>query len=220
MTSQNVLDFWFTPSNDRDLETHKNHVQWQMRGEADAEIIRLFADCTEAASIGELDNWAETPQGRLALIIVLDQFSRSVFRDDKHAFMQDDKALMFALESLVNGDYDAFEHPWEKTFINIAITHAEGPDLLERIDATIVRADAIVALSPEHLKPIYQMSANHNREIREVIASFGRYPHRNNLLGRETTPEEAVYLAKGDLPHQRQLEVPSRDASDRDSLIG
>lgn len=208
MSPQDILDFWFPPGNDRDLDTHMNHVQWQMRGGADSEILRRFADCTEAAAAGQLDDWAATPKGRLALIIVLDQFSCSVYRDTKRAFMQNDKALALALESLRNGEYDAFQHPWEKTFINIAITHAEGPDLLERIDATISRADAIVESSPEHLRPIYQMSANHNREIRDVIASFGRYPHRNEILGRETTPAEALYLEKGDLPHERELRVP------------
>lgn len=209
MNSQNVLEFWFPPGNDRDFEAHKDHVQWQMRGGADTEILNRFSGCTKDAAMGKLDSWADTPEGRLALIIVLDQFSRSLFRETSRAFSQDGKALDLALECLSNGEYDAFEHPWEKTFVNIAITHAEGPDLLERIEKTIIRADAIVEDCPDFLKPIYKMSANHNREIRDVIASFGRYPHRNEVLGRKTTKEEALYLAKGDLPHKRDINVLS-----------
>jgi uncharacterized protein (DUF924 family) len=207
ITSGDVLEFWFPQGSDKDLETHVALVQWQMRGGADKAIIERFSECTEAAARGELDAWASTAHGRLALILVLDQFSRSVFRGSARAYAQDEKALRLAQGSLTNGHYQELGTPWERTFVNIAITHAEGADLLKRIDETIVRADAIVEFSPDHLKRNYENSARHNREVRQVIAAFGRYPHRNATLGRTSTPEEEAYLAKGDLPHEREIKV-------------
>lgn len=207
IASGDVLEFWFPGGSDKDLETHIALIQWQMRGGADKAIIENFSDCTEAAARGELDAWASTAHGRLALILVLDQFSRSVFRGTAKAFAQDQKALELAQGALANRHYEELDTPWERTFVNIAITHAEGPDLLKRIDEAIVRADLIVEHSPDHLKPAYANSARHTREIRQVIAAFGRYPHRNALLGRVSSPEEEAYLAKGDLPHERAIKV-------------
>ena len=110
-TPEDVLDFWF-PDNghDRELKTHLEFWAWRMRGDADPVITEHYADLTEAAACGRLDYWAQTPYGRLALIIVLDQFSRSVWRNTPAAYSQDIKATGLALEGLENGHYDALEN--------------------------------------------------------------------------------------------------------------
>jgi uncharacterized protein (DUF924 family) len=180
---------------------------WRMRGGADAAIVERFSGLTERAARGELDAWAKTPRGRLALIVVLDQFSRSVWRDSLRAFAQDGKALALALEGFENGHYAALETVWEKSFCLIPLGHCEGPDHLARLDRAIALARDLLAQAPAHLKPIYEFQVGQPTLQRKVIAAFGRHPHRNQVLGRRSTPEEFAYLEKGEFPHQR--EIPS-----------
>jgi uncharacterized protein (DUF924 family) len=205
MERDEVLDFWFPEGIGADLATHREQWVWRMRGGADGEIVARFSDLAERASRGSCDRWAETARGRLALVIVLDQFSRSVWRDSPRAYAQDPKALALVLEGLGNGHYDALEHAWEKTFFTMPLGHCEGPDLLERLDRAIALARAIHDEAPEHLKPVYEFSARQPVLHREVIAAFGRHPHRNRVLDRESTPEELVYLERGIFPHQREI---------------
>ena len=121
-----VLDFWFPDSgHEADPETHGAFWQVRMQGGMDADICARFAGLTEAAARGRLDHWAGTPRGRLALLIALDQFPRSLWRDTPAAFAQDIKAARLALEGIESGDYDVLA-PWEQTFFVIAITHCEG----------------------------------------------------------------------------------------------
>jgi uncharacterized protein (DUF924 family) len=182
---------------------------WRMRGGADEQIVGRFTEITERAARGELDHWAGDAHGRLALIIALDQFPRSVWRDSPRAFAQDGKALALVLEGYSNGHYDALETPWYKTTYNLPLGHCEGPGHLERFDRAIALAQAILDEAPAHLRPGYEFAASQPVEGRKVIAAFGRHPHRNAVLGRASTPEEEAYLAEGRFPHLRR---PDRDA--------
>jgi uncharacterized protein (DUF924 family) len=174
-----------------------------MRGGADETIVARFRDTTERAARGELDDWAAPPRGRLVLVIVLDQFSRSVWRDSPRAFAQDPKALALVLEGLDNGHYDALETVWEKAFFGMSLGHCEGPDHLARLDRVIALADELIEEAPAHLRPMYEFSAEQPRRHRAVIAAFGRHPHRNAVLGRVSTPEELAYVERGEFPHLR-----------------
>jgi uncharacterized protein (DUF924 family) len=200
-----VLDFWFPADAGVKLDAHRRYWEWRMRGGADAAIVARFAALTERAANGECDDWADTPRGRLALIVVLDQFSRSVWRDSPRAFAQDEKSVTFVREGLANGHYRALSHPWEKTFFVIPLGHCEGPDHLARLDVAIALARAVRDEAPAHLKPFYEWNAEQPVLHRQVIAAFGRHPHRNRVLGRESTPEERAYLEEGRFPHQRDL---------------
>jgi uncharacterized protein (DUF924 family) len=200
-----VLEFWFPEGFGADLETHREQWTWRMRGGADVAIVERFSELCEQACRGKLDSWAETARGRLALVLVLDQFSRSVWRDTPRAFAQDPKALALVLEGLANGHYGALRTPWEKTFFVMPLVHCEGPDHLERADRAVALARVLLAEVPEHLKPLYEFSAQQPVEHRKVIAAFGRHPHRNRILGRESTPEELGYLERGIFPHQRDI---------------
>lgn len=151
---------------------------------------------------GELDHWSKWPRPRLALIIVLDQFSRSVYRDTARAFAQDQKALALALEGIEIGHYAALETPWEKTFFFLPLGHSEQLSHLER--AVTLAEQLAASASPEQRK-ILEHSASQARGHRDVIARFGRQPHRNAILGRESTAEELDYLATGELVHTRAL---------------
>jgi uncharacterized protein (DUF924 family) len=206
VTPDEVLDFWF-PNDDHeaDFDAHRIFWTWRMRGGADDAIRQRFADLTEAAAKGLLDQWAETPRGRLALVIALDQFPRSVWRGTPAAFAQDIRATRLVLEGLQNGHYDALPNVWEKAFCLIAVGHCEGPDHLARLERTLSLAKALVDESPEHLRVTYRMVEDQNRFARDIIAKFGRHPHRNAVLGRVSTPAEEVYIAAGEFPHVRKI---------------
>lgn len=200
-----VLDFWFPEgcALDVDPQAHHAHWRWRMQGGADAEIMARFADLTESAAQGRLDAWAQDPHGRLALITVLDQFSRSVWRDDARAFAQDPCALSLVMCGLANGDYARLQTPWFQIVFGLPLGHCEGPDHLQRLDQLITLREGIAATAPTPLQPIYSGLVRQARDVRKIIAAFGRHPHRNDLLNRKSTTEEEAYLAKGQFPHMK-----------------
>jgi uncharacterized protein (DUF924 family) len=200
-----VLQFWYPDTEEEDAETHARRSTWRMRGGADAEIVSRFTDLTESAAEGKLDHWAEDPRGRLALLVILDQFSRSVWRDSPRAFSQDQRALEIALEGLENGHYAALSTPWERSTYQLVLTHCEGSDHLERLDRALQLALEIQDAAPEHLKTFYAFPVEQKILHRRVIEAFGRFPHRNAALGRTSTPEELSYVAEGQFPHRRTL---------------
>jgi uncharacterized protein (DUF924 family) len=198
-----VLEFFFPEGTDLgvDAELHIRYWDWRMQGGADAEIIAEFAETTERAVCGEFDHWAGDPHGRLALIVALDQFPRSLWRDTPRAFAQDPRALEIALEGYNNGHYLALATPWYRTVYNLPLGHCEGSDHLARIDLAEKLAMEILEMSPPHLRPVYEYAATRPVAVRKVILAYGRHPHRNAALGRESTPEEAIYIAAGRFPH-------------------
>jgi uncharacterized protein (DUF924 family) len=206
VTPEVVLDFWFPgDGHDAAMESHRAFWTWRMRGGADDAIVEQFSELTEAAAKGLLDHWAATPRGRLALVIALDQFPRSVWRGTPGAFGQDIKAARLVLEGFANGDYDALPNVWEKAFCLISVGHAEGPGHLARMRDVLARSRALVEAAPEHLKLSYRVVEDQGRLGHDVIARFGRHPHRNAILGRISTPEEEAYIATGDFPHVRNI---------------
>lgn len=200
-----VLDFWFPErlNPDFDETTHRDYWMWRMRGGADQAIIERYSHLTERASRGELDYWVSDPLGRLALILVLDQFPRSIWRDSARAFSLDEKALAVALEGYDNGHYDALDTPWYKTMYNLPLAHCEGDDHLARVQRVVGLAEEILAEAPAFLRGAYEFAAEQPIEVRKVIVAFGRHPHRNDVLGRTSTTEEKQYLAEGKFPHLR-----------------
>lgn len=204
-----VIDFWFPEGRmaEVDTGTHHNYWFWRMRGGADDEIIAQFSDLTTKAAAGDLTQWASAPHGRLALIIVYDQFSRSVWRDTTRAYAQDTAALSLTLDGIANGHYAALTEPWLKIVFGLPLGHCEGPDHLKRLDLLIQLRQDIATEAPAHLQPIYQSLVQQARDVRQVIAAFGRHPHRNQVLGRLSTPAEDAYLTEGQFPHLRAFQV-------------
>lgn len=148
----------------------------------DAMFRRRFLRLHYAAARRELDDGAETPDGALALLILLDQFPRNAFRGTAHMYATDDLALAFARRFLAAKVEAAFP-PELQLFFFLPFTHSER---LADQEISVARRSA--------LGPALERRA---REHLEIIRRFGRFPHRNALLGRETTPEEATYLARG-----------------------
>ncbi|MBF9032929.1 DUF924 family protein [Rhodobacterales bacterium HKCCE2091] len=208
---EQVLDLWFPDDGHwTDPERHREFWATRMRGGMDEVIIRDFGPLTEAAARGELDHWAETPRGRLALLIALDQFPRSLWRDTPAAYGQDIKACRLALEAVKNGHFDALTVPWERQFHVIAIGHCEGPDHLERM----ALCDRLTARHAEvavpGLEAFIDRAKAQNDRVTGIIRRFGRHPHRSPIYGRVSTPEEAAYIAEGDFPHTSKIETPTK----------
>jgi uncharacterized protein (DUF924 family) len=199
---EEVLRFWFPDLSSADHARIVRQFEWWFRGGADGAICERFANLLERAIRGDLDPWARQARSRLALIIVLDQFSRSLFRNTARAFAQDPKALDLALEGIEIGHYAALATPWEKTFFFLPLGHSED---LSHVQKALRLAEELVEPAPAEFQKILQHSASQARGHRDLIARFGRHPHRNAILGRQSTPEELEYLARGEFVHTREV---------------
>jgi uncharacterized protein (DUF924 family) len=178
-----VLDFWFGAPGS--AAHGKSRREWFAKDPAfDEEIRRRFLALHASAALGECDRWAATPRELLALVIVLDQFSRNLYRDDPRAFTQDERALS-AARILVDKGWDAQLSPLERQFAYLPFEHAE--DLAEQ-DRCVALMTALEAF--DETRGLAQWAEKH----RAIIRRFGRFPHRNAVLGRESTPEEAAFL--------------------------
>lgn len=205
-TPEGVLDFWFPDTgHENDMATHGAFWDERMQGGMDARIIAEFGDLTRAAAEGQLDHWASTPRGRLALLIVLDQFPRSLWRDTPGAFAQDIKATRLALAGIENGDFDQLK-TFEQAFFVIAISHCEGPDHLHRMEMLEGLTERIIANIPACLEPMKDGFRSQTTRVKANIERFGRHPHRNGVLGRISTPDEVAYIETGDFPHVRKVD--------------
>jgi uncharacterized protein (DUF924 family) len=173
-----VLDFWFGEPNSR--ERGRPRKLWFQKSEGfDAEIRRRFLVTWERAARGELERWKATPLASLALVVALDQCPRNMYRGTARAFASDSLALAASRETIARG-FDRLLSPVERTFIYLPFAHAE--DLAaQRRSLALFRE-----LDPEDM----QSAKRHY----EIIARFGRFPHRNAILGRQSTAEEAEFL--------------------------
>ncbi|MGE0546786.1 MAG: DUF924 family protein [Kofleriaceae bacterium] len=190
-----VLEFWFGKEPIVSPELAK---RWFVKDPAfDAEIKSRFGDLIDAAARGDLDDWSTEPTSALARIVVLDQFPRNVFRNDARSFATDAKALAGSRALIAAGRdreltfygrmfaYLPFEHAEDRA------TQAEGVAHYERLVA-----DAAAANTPAPVRQLMDVALDFARKHAELIQTYGRFPHRNAVLGRASTAEEQEYLAK------------------------
>lgn len=176
--------------------------EWWFRGGADTEIMRRFVELHARAAQGELDDWDSTARSRLALIVVLDEFTRTIHRGTAGAYAQDAKARRLAREGLGLGHYSSLSDPWEKTFFLLPLGHSED---LADLDHAVQLAETLAAEAVPTQRRMLEFSANQARSHRDVLRRFGRQPHRNEILGRTSTPAELAYLEQNELVHQRAV---------------
>lgn len=182
-SADEVLRFWFDPA---------VQARWfASDGAFDAQVRERFGDTLEAAVRGELDGWTATPDGWLALLIVLDQFSRNIHRDDAKAWAQDRQSQALALAGIARGD-DQRLAPLQRLFAYLPLEHAE--DLVLQ-DHCVQLFERLADQLPEAGREPYLGFLDYARRHRDVIHRFGRFPHRNAMLGRVSTPAEQAYLA-------------------------
>jgi len=188
VTSDEVLAFWFGPPGSAPLSSS---TKWWTKDAAfDQEIGARFGSTMTAAAAGELDAWKSTPRGRLALVILLDQFSRNVYRGHARSFAQDARARDLALEALDSGEDRQLE-PIERAFLYMPLMHAENADLQRKCIAAFER---LCDVAPADLQKYTANNLDYAKKHAEIIERFGRFPHRNEILGRESTPEEVDFL--------------------------
>ncbi len=170
--AQDILQFWFKDSTPE---------QWFRKDDSYDQMIRAqFFETHAAALRGELAHWRETPQGRLAEVIVLDQFSRNLFRNRPEAFVGDLAALILAQEA-VRAGIDLKLGMTERQFLYMPYMHSESRKVHRTALELFTKLGEPGALQYEILH-------------KEIIDRFGRYPHRNEILGRDSTPEEIEFL--------------------------
>lgn len=172
MKAQDVLNFWFEEL------TPEQHFKKDIQ--LDMEIKRRFYDCHQRIVAGEMDAWRETIQGRLAEIIVLDQFSRNMFRGTKNSFAYDNLALFLAQEALKTSDLNILTID-QTAFLLMPFMHSES----KKIHQT-----ALHLFNRPGMETYFDFEKRHA----DIIEEFGRYPHRNEILGRESTAEETAFL--------------------------
>jgi uncharacterized protein (DUF924 family) len=186
-----VLDFWFS-SGSMDQPTIDSRMdRWFTADSAyDAIIRHEFGPLVERAARGELDGWAGTAEGRLALIVILDQFRRNIYRGTPKAFSRDAQALKLCVEGAMRGDYKQLS-PIQQAFYFMPLQHAESLKIQER---SVKIYEGLVSGVSETLKATLGTFAQFAELHHDIIAAFSRFPHRNRVLGRPNTPAEAEYL--------------------------
>ena len=180
-----VLSFWFGWPDATDYGQYRK--AWFVKDPAfDASIHERFLPTWERAARGELSDWTDSAHSTLALIVVLDQFPRNLFRGDARSFATDSAALRAACD-MVDAGADRALLPVERGFVYLPFEHAEDIAMQER-------SVRLFSDLPSH--PAGEEMLDYARRHREVIARFGRFPHRNAALGRTSTPDEVSWLAQ------------------------
>lgn len=186
-----VLAFWFGAGTDDAATAQTQRKLWWSKDAAvDAGMRTRFATLVSTAAAGGHDDWAGTPQGRLALIVLFDQLPRNIYRDTPQAFAFDARALQLALDGIATGA-DQPLRPIERVFCYLPLEHAESLAMQER---SVTLFTALAADAPDNVRDTFRGFADYAVRHREVIARFGRFPHRNRILGRVSTPEEMEFL--------------------------
>lgn len=186
-----VLDFWFGDSGTTEAVVARQRPLWFGKSpENDALVAERFGATLDAAMRGELDDWLDTPVGRLALTIVLDQFPHHVWRGDGKSFSCDPKALKLALDTVQRHD-DELVSPLARVFLYLPLEHAETLDVQ---DLSVALFEKLLREIEGEEKAVFESFLDYARKHRDVVARFGRFPHRNAMLGRESTAEELEFL--------------------------
>jgi len=192
---QRVLDFWFSSSELDSPQLDSRMDRWfGASNELDEQIRQEFGRLIELATTGQLDSWTETPRGRLALIILLDQFRRNVYRGTVEAFTHDKTALKIAIEGTMAGDHMQLNSV-ERMFFFMPLQHAESLKIQEK---SVGIFNALAETVPGTLHETFLTAAQFAELHRDIVAEFGRFPDRNAALGRPDSSAEATYLA-GDI---------------------
>ncbi len=186
-----LFAFWFGESeDDAETATAQAELWWGKDPETDEEIGARYGYLASAAAGGALDHWRGSPHGRLALILLLDQLPRVIHRGTAAAFAQDETAREIATRGVASGG-DRLLRPIQRVFFYMPFQHSEDPDDQQR--SVELYSELAASVRPEW-REAFDEFLGYAKRHHDVIARFGRFPHRNAMLGRESTPEEVAYL--------------------------
>jgi uncharacterized protein (DUF924 family) len=197
--ARSVRDFWFGQLPPSPPELNRRLRFWfggddsHMRRRRDAAIRARFAGLLQRAADGELAAWADGPRRRLSLIILLDQFPRNIFRDTARAFAYDAQALQLTLSGMQSAA-DAALSVVERIFFYMPLQHAEAR---EAQDESVAAYRRVLQEAPQELRAVFAAAVRSAENHRAIIEQFGRFPHRNEILERTSTPPELEWLKHG-----------------------
>lgn len=193
-TPDTVLDYWIgAATDDSQAAAAKNKLWFQKSEQTDADIRQRFLPTLEALAADKLETWTSgPPHSQLAAIIVLDQFSRNLFRSDPRAFAQDQSALKLAKEMISSGA-DTELSEVERMFVYLPFEHSEA---LSDQDRSVALFTALCDSARPAFHPLCKSILDYAHQHRDVIAEFGRFPHRNDTLQRENSAAEKTYLTQ------------------------
>jgi uncharacterized protein (DUF924 family) len=189
--AEEVLAFWFADALDDPAKAMQRMAFWfESNPQTDRRVAERFAPLIEAASTGRLAGWEALPHSRLALVIVLDQFPRNVHRAKAAAFQHDEQALAVARRGVTAGDLSALK-TIEQAFLLMPFQHCE--DLACQREG-VALFERMTREAPQEWRRVAEENLKYARLHLEIIERFGRFPHRNAILGRPSTPAETEYL--------------------------
>lgn len=193
-TAADVLRFWFGDEPLCDWpQPHRGDLWFRGDAQVDAHIKAQFGALVDEAVAGGLGQWEDQPQTRLALILLLDQFTRNVYRGQARAFAGDARAQALTQRTLDAGE-DALLPRAGRLFVYMPLMHAET---LAQQDACVACFERLHAGAPDGTREILAENLRYAVLHRDIVARFGRYPHRNAVLGRQSTPAELEFLKDG-----------------------
>jgi uncharacterized protein (DUF924 family) len=189
---QPLLEWWFgTFESPNEIAADKGKLWFGKRDSQDLEAQTRFGDWVEQALAGGLTEWAQRPEGWLALVLLLDQLPRMIFRDTPKSFSGDLRAQALVAQGIA-ADFDRQLRPIQRVFIYLVFEHCEN---LAVQNEAVSRYIELVAQQPEAERALFTDYLNYAEKHQQVIARFGRFPHRNAVLGRESTAEEMEFLS-------------------------
>ncbi len=192
--ARSLLDLWFGDGLTRGWPSAPRNDLWFNATPAqDEELRQRFGAEVEAALAGQRDDWAATPLGRLALVLLLDQLPRNLFRRQARAFAGDARAQAQVAEALARGEDETLP-TIARVFLYLPLTHAET---LPQQHECVRRVERLCASAPPERRAELDNNLHYARLHRDIVARFGRFPHRNEALGRECTAEELEFLKDG-----------------------
>ena len=193
MTIETILDFWFGSNpDDSAVAKEKSALWWSKNASIDDEIRQRFESSVIRSAAGELADWQSNPRGRLALLLLTDQFPRNIYRDSPRAFAHDSKALAWSLDGIERGQ-DLKLRMIERVFFYLPLEHSES---LRHQEKSVKYFRELFSMVGPESKPIFEEYLNFALRHRDIITRFGRFPHRNKILGRESTTDELAFLTE------------------------
>jgi uncharacterized protein (DUF924 family) len=190
---QPLLEWWFGNADSPDeVAADKGKLWFGKRDSQDLEARERFGDWVEQALAGGLTEWTQRPEGWLALVLLLDQLPRMIYRNTPQSFSGDLRAQALVAQGIA-ADFDRQLQPIQRTFIYLVFEHCEN---LAVQNEAVSRFMDLLAEQPETDRAVFADNLDYAERHQKVIARFGRFPHRNALLGRESTAEELAFLSK------------------------
>lgn len=190
-TIESILEFWFgTQPDDAAVAKEKSALWWAKDAATDQRMRERFGPYLINAAEGELRDWQGTPSGRLALILLCDQFPRNIHRATAQSFAFDERARSLCIKGIDAGADEALR-PIQRVFFYLPLEHSES---LDDQNESVALFEALAGHAPAEVQKDFTRFADFAKRHRAIIERFGRFPHRNAILGRHSSAEEAAFL--------------------------